>query len=133
MGLYCHMRRWFSRGSRWDALLHQSASLCSKPLHDQVGTYFFRSSLFGVGLVAYTILIVSRSPALSYFAVYLAVWQVKFHFVLSESSRTHPKILVLAQSIPRFVWHILIPLQICFTHFYSQLCCLARKQRRGFL
>ncbi|PPQ67032.1 hypothetical protein CVT26_009929 [Gymnopilus dilepis] len=30
-------------------------------------------SLFGVGLVAYIILIASRSPALSYFAVYLAV------------------------------------------------------------
>ena len=131
MGLYCHMRHWFSRGSHWDALLHQSASLCSKPLHGQVDTHFFRSSLFGVGLLAYIILIVSRSPALSYFAVYLAIWQVKFHFVLS--SRAHLKILVLAQSILRFVWHILISLQTCFTRLYSQLCCLARKQRRGFL
>jgi hypothetical protein len=99
--------------------------------YDQVDTFFPRSSLFGVGSVAYIILIVSRSAALSYFAVYLAVWQVKFHFVLS--SRTHLKILVLAQSILRFVWHILIPLRICFTHFYSQFCCLARKQRRRFL
>ena len=36
-------------------------------------TFPTHRSLFGVGLIAYTILIVSRSPALSYFAVYLAV------------------------------------------------------------
>ena len=33
----------------------------------------FGSALFGVGLIAYIILLVSKSAALSYFAVYLAV------------------------------------------------------------
>lgn len=43
-------------------------------LGDRIGSrYYINLSLFGVGLVAYIILIVSRSPALSYFAVYLAV------------------------------------------------------------
>jgi len=36
-------------------------------------TFPIYRTLFGVGLIAYTILIISRSPALSYFAVYLAV------------------------------------------------------------
>lgn len=43
-------------------------------LGDRIGVRsYINLSLFGVGLIAYTILIVSRSPALSYFAVYLAV------------------------------------------------------------
>ncbi|KIM47889.1 hypothetical protein M413DRAFT_61871 [Hebeloma cylindrosporum] len=43
-------------------------------LGDRIGARsYINLSLFGVGLIAYTILIVSRSPALSYFAVYLAV------------------------------------------------------------
>ncbi|KAF8912987.1 major facilitator superfamily domain-containing protein [Gymnopilus junonius] len=43
-------------------------------LGDRIGTRsHINFALFGVGLIAYIILIVSRSPALSYFAVYLAV------------------------------------------------------------
>lgn len=47
----------------------------SPPLQDHGTNTNFPTyrSLFGVGLIAYTILIISRSPALSYFAVYLAV------------------------------------------------------------
>ncbi|RDB29414.1 hypothetical protein Hypma_015660 [Hypsizygus marmoreus] len=43
-------------------------------LGDRIGRrYYINLTLFGVGLVAYIILIVSTKPALSYFAVYLAV------------------------------------------------------------
>jgi len=41
---------------------------------DRIGSRsYINFSLFGLGLIAYAILIASRSPALSYFAVYLAV------------------------------------------------------------
>jgi len=43
-------------------------------LGDRIGhRYYINLALFGVGLVGYIILIASTSPALSYFAVYLAV------------------------------------------------------------
>jgi len=43
-------------------------------LGDRIGRrYYINLGLFGVGLIAYIILIVSTKPALSYFAVYLAV------------------------------------------------------------
>jgi len=43
-------------------------------LGDRIGhRSYINFALFGVGLAAYIILIASRSPALSYFAVYLAV------------------------------------------------------------
>jgi hypothetical protein len=104
MGMPRSLRRRDLGGSAWPQGIHKPVGhpptralllgtlLCS--------THQNSRALYGTGLVGYTILIVSRNPALSYFAIYLAAaWVFKKYLLFSWSLTKLPAVVCIPQSV----------------------------------